>query len=301
MALDLAWVRTARVDRPAVDARVRALRGRVPHAPAARIEWLLRAVECTDLTTLQGDDTAARVRRLCAVARRPLRPALLARVGAAHRPVRVAAVCVYHAYIETALRVLAKSGVLVAAVSAGFPAGLSPLKARLIEIEESVAAGADEIDVVITRAHALGGAWRALYDEVRAFRAAAGRATLKVILATGELGRLTTVHRASLVAMMAGADFIKTSTGKEVVNATLPAGLVMARAIRIYRARSGADVGLKPAGGIRRAGDALEWMALVREELGDEYLAPARFRIGASSLLTDITDRLSSLARTSSS
>jgi deoxyribose-phosphate aldolase len=232
------------------------------------------------------------VRRLCAKARRPVREDLLQAMDAVQLPIRAAAVCVYHSLVETAVQALEGSGIPVAAVSTGFPAGLSPFNQRIGEIRASVAAGADEIDVVITRAHALTENWHALYDEVRAMREACGDAHIKTILATGELGTLRTVARASLVCMMAGADFIKTSTGKETINATLPVGLVMARAIREYRERTGHLVGLKPAGGIRSARDSLDWLALIKEELGDRWLRPDLFRFGASSLLTDIERQL---------
>jgi len=245
-----------------------------------------------DLTALAGDDTPGRVRRLCAKARAPVRQDLLEAMEATQLSIRVGAVCVYHRFVETAVEALEDSGIPVAAVSAGFPAGLSPLAQRIGEIRASVAAGAEEIDVVITRAHALTEDWRALYDEVRAMREACGDAHIKTILATGELGTLRTVARASLVCMMAGADFIKTSTGKESVNATLPVGLVMARAIRDYHERTGHLVGLKPAGGIRAARDSLDWLALIKEELGDRWLRPNLFRFGASSLLTDIERQL---------
>jgi len=245
-----------------------------------------------DLTTLSGDDTPARVARLCAKARSPVRHDLLAALGADRLGLRVGAVCVYHAFVETAVAALRGSDIPVAAVSTGFPHGLSPLRTRLEEIRASVAAGAREIDVVITRAYALTGAWDALYDEVRAFRDACGDAHLKTILATGELGTLRTVARASAVCMMAGADFIKTSTGKEAANATLPVGLVMTRMIRAYHERTGVAVGFKPAGGIRTAKQALDWLILVREELGTGWLDPARLRFGASGLLTDIERQL---------
>jgi deoxyribose-phosphate aldolase len=245
-----------------------------------------------DLTTLSGDDTAGRVRRLCAKARRPVRTDLLEAMGASQLPIRVGAVCVYHRFVATAVEALEGSGIPVAAVSTGFPAGLSPLEQRLDEIRASVAAGAEEIDIVITRSHVLTEDWRALYDEVRAMREACGDAHIKTILATGELGTLRNVARASAVCMMAGADFIKTSTGKEAVNATLPVGLVMARAIRDFRERTGHMVGLKPAGGIRTAKDALDWLVLMKEELGDRWLRPDLFRFGASSLLTDIERQL---------
>jgi deoxyribose-phosphate aldolase len=225
-----------------------------------------------------------------------VRPDLLEALGASQLPIRVGAVCVYHTMVDTAVRALEGSGIPVAAVSTGFPAGLSPLEQRLAEIRASVAAGAEEIDIVVTRAHVLTENWPALYDEVRAFREACGDAHMKAILATGELGTLRNVMRASLVAMMAGADFIKTSTGKETENATLPVGLVMTRAIRDYRERTGHLVGFKPAGGIRTAKDALEWLALMKEELGDRWLRPDLFRFGASALLTDIERQLEHFA-----
>src|SRR5919107_805277 len=292
MPLELEWVEGVRVNRSAVERRAGTLRTRRTVKREWQAAWLLRAVTLLDLTTLQGDDTPGRVRRLCAKARRPVRTDLLEAMGARQLPIRAAALCVYHAFVETAVEALEGSGIPVAAVSAGFPAGLSPLEQRLGEIQASVAAGADEIDIVITREHVLTENWRALYDEVRAMRAACGDAHIKTILATGELGTLRNVARASLVCMMAGADFIKTSTGKESVNATLPVGLVMARAIREFRQRTGHLVGLKPAGGIRAAREALDWLALIKEELGDPWLRPDLFRFGASSLLTDIERQL---------
>ncbi len=292
MPLTLDWVRDARVNRSAVERRAATLAGRRTVKKQWQAAWLLRAITVMDLTTLQGDDTPDRVRRLCAKARQPVRPDLLEALGAGDLPVRVAAVCVYHAFVETARKALEGSGIRVAAVSTGFPAGLSPMPTRLAEVRASVAAGADEIDVVITRAHALAGEWSALYDEVAAFREACGDAHLKVILGTGELGTLRQVLRASLVGMMAGADFIKTSTGKEPVNATIPVGLVMVRAIRAYEERTGHAVGFKPAGGIRAAKDALLWLALMKDELGPRWLRPELFRFGASGLLTDIERQL---------
>ena len=292
MPLELDWIEEVRVNRSAVERRASTMRTRRTVKKEWQAAWLLRAVTLMDLTTLAGDDTPGRVRRLCAKARAPVRQDLLEAMGAAQLSIRVGAVCVYHSFVETAVEALEGSGIPVAAVSTGFPAGLSPFPQRLGEIRASVAAGAEEIDVVITRAHALTENWRALYDEVRAMREACGDAHIKTILATGELGTLRTVARASLVCMMAGADFIKTSTGKESVNATLPVGLVMARAIRDYRERTGHLVGLKPAGGIRAAKDSLDWLALIKDELGDRWLRPNLFRFGASSLLTDIERQL---------
>jgi deoxyribose-phosphate aldolase len=292
MPLELDWIEEIRVNRSAVERRAATSRTRRTVKKEWQAAWLLRAVTLMDLTTLSGDDTPGRVRRLCAKARRPVRQDLLEAMGAAQLSIRVGAVCVYHSFVETAVEALDGSGIPVAAVSTGFPAGLSPFAQRIGEIRASVAAGAEEIDAVITRAYALTENWGALYDEVRAMREACGDAHIKTILATGELGTLRTVACASLVCMMAGADFIKTSTGKESVNATLPVGLVMARAIRDYRERTGHLVGLKPAGGIRAAKDSLDWLALIKEELGDRWLRPGLFRFGASSLLTDIERQL---------
>jgi deoxyribose-phosphate aldolase len=292
MPLDLEWLEEVRVNRSAVERRAATLRGRRTVKKEWQAAWLLRAVTLMDLTTLSSDDTPGRVRRLCAKARRPIRSDLLEAMGAEQLPIRVGAVCVYHAFVRTAVEALEGSVIPVAAVSTGFPAGLSPFEQRIAEIRASLAAGADEIDIVITRAHVLTGNWRALYDEVRAMREACGDAHIKTILGTGELGTLRNVAWASRVCMMAGADFIKTSTGKESVNATLPVGLVMARAIRDYRERIGHRVGLKPAGGIRSAKDALDWLLMVKEELGDRWLRPDLFRFGASALLTDIERQL---------
>ena len=290
--LDLDPVRVTRVNRSAAERRVQSLTARRSVKKDWQSAWLLRAIGLIDLTTLAGDDTPGRVRRLCRKALRPLREDIALALGREPDAVRTAAVCVYHEMIPTAKEALGDSGLPIAAVSTGFPAGLSPMRVRLAEIHESVDAGAQEIDVVITRAHVLLNRWEALYDEVAGFRHACGDAKLKVILGTGELGTLTNVARASIVAMMAGADFVKTSTGKESVNATLPVGLVMARTIRHYREHTGFRVGFKPAGGIRTAKDALQWMTLMKEELGDEWLEPDLFRFGASSLLADIERQL---------
>lgn len=290
--LDLGWIEAARVNRSAVERRVATLPARRTVKKDWQAAWLLRAITCMDLTTLSGDDTPGTVRRLCAKARQPVRSDILEALGVSHLPIRVAAVCVYHAFVPVAVEALRGTNIPVAAVSTGFPAGLNPFELRLREIEASVAAGAREIDIVITRQHVLTGNWPALYDEVKAFRAACGDAHIKAILATGELGTLKNVMKASLVCMMAGADFIKTSTGKEAINATLPVGLVMARAIRDYYTRTGQRVGLKPAGGIKSAKQALDWLILIKEELGDAWLRPELFRFGASALLGDIERQL---------
>jgi deoxyribose-phosphate aldolase len=291
-ALDLGLVRSTRVNRSAVERRAASLPGRRTVKKEWQAAWLLRAISCMDLTTLSGDDTDGNVRRLCAKAVSPLRHDLVEALGVADLRLTVGAVCVYHRYVATAVESLRGSGVPVAAVSTGFPAGLSPFAQRVAEIHASVAAGASEIDVVITRAHVLTGNWSALYDEVRAFRDACGDAHLKTILGVGELATLTNVARASLVAMMAGSDFIKTSTGKEPTNATLPVGLVMTRMIRDYEMHTGHEVGFKPAGGIRTAKQALDWLILMKEELGDRWLRPHLFRFGASGLLTDVERQL---------
>jgi deoxyribose-phosphate aldolase len=296
MALDLDWVEETRVNRSAVERRAASLPGRRTVKKDWQAAWLLKAITCIDLTTLSGDDTPGRVRRLCAKARNPVRGEILEALGVGDLAIQTGAVCVYHEMIETAEEALAGSGIPVAAVSTGFPAGQTPFELKLKEIELSVAAGAAEIDIVISRRHVLTGDWQALYDEVRAFREACGPAHMKTILATGELGTLRNVGKASLVCMMAGADFIKTSTGKEPVNATLPVSLVMVRMIRAYRDHTGHAIGFKPAGGISKAKDALTWQALMKEELGRPWLEPDLFRFGASSLLGDIERQLSHCA-----
>ena len=288
--LDLARVRAARVNQPAVARRIAGLNGSRSVKKFYQAAWLVKAVQCIDLTTLSGDDTPGRVRRLCAKARHPLRADLLGALGLP--TLQVGAVCVYHEMVAEAVQALQGSGIPVAVVSTGFPAGQTPMETKLREIELSVAAGASEVDIVISRRHALTGDWQALFGEIAAYRAACGGAHLKAILATGELQTLETVARASWVAMMAGADFIKTSTGKESVNATLDVSLVMVRAIREFHAESGQTVGYKPAGGISSAKGALQYLALMKEELGIRWLQPDLFRFGASSLLTDIERQL---------
>jgi deoxyribose-phosphate aldolase len=290
--LDLDRVRSIRVNKSAAERRAATIPTRRTVKKEWQAAWLLRAITLMDLTTLSGDDTAGNVKRLCAKARSPLREDLLDALGARDLNIRVGAVCVYHQWVETAVEALDGSGIPVAAVSTGFPAGLSPFEQRLAEIPASVTAGAREIDIVITRAHVLTGDWQALYDEVKAFREACGEAHLKAILATGELATLTNVARASWVAMQAGADFIKTSTGKEGVNATLPVSLAMVRQIREYETETGFKVGYKPAGGIRTAKTSLDYLLLMKEELGDRWLEPDLFRFGASALLTDIERQL---------
>jgi deoxyribose-phosphate aldolase len=290
--LNLEWVEQVRVNTSAVERRAATLGTRRTVKKQWQAAWLLKAIACMDLTTLSGDDSAERVKRLCAKARHPLQDSLVKQLGIEELNLTVGAVCVYHAFVETAVKALEGTNIPVAAVSTGFPAGLSPLAERVQEIRRSVESGAQEIDIVITRAHVFNGEWQALYDEVAAFREACGPAHMKAILGTGDLLTLRNVARASLVAMMAGADFIKTSTGKEAVNATLPVSLVMVRAIREYAEATGQRVGFKPAGGIRSAKQSLDWLALMKEELGDAWLRADLFRFGASGLLTDIERQL---------
>jgi deoxyribose-phosphate aldolase len=290
--LNLDWVKQVRVNTSAVERRAQTHVARRTVKKEWQAAWLLRAITCMDLTTLSGDDTDERVRRLCAKARQPVQQELARKLGIEELGIKVAAVCVYYRFVETAARALEGSGIHVAAVATGFPAGLSPMEERIAEIRRSVAAGADEIDIVITRAHVFGGRWQELYDEIAAFKQACGRTHMKAILGTGDLMTLRNVARASFVAMMAGADFIKTSTGKESVNATLPVGLVMARAIREYAQETGMAVGFKPAGGIRTAKQSIEWLSLMKEELGNPWMKGELFRFGASSLLNDIERQL---------
>ena len=258
----------------------------------SQVAWLLKAISCIDLTTLSGDDTPGRVRRLCAKAKSPIKRDLVDSLDIEELNLNVGAVCVYHDMITHAKAALAESEIPIAAVSTGFPAGLTPFKLKVLEIHESVAAGADEIDVVISRKHVLNGDWKKLYDEVKEYKAACGSSHLKTILATGELGTLRNVAKASWVCMMAGADFIKTSTGKESINATLPVTLVMLRAIRDFYELTGQRIGYKPAGGISKAKDSINYLILVKEELGRNWLTPNLFRFGASSLLADIERQL---------
>ena len=290
--LDLDLVDAVQVNRSAVERRCSSLTKRRSIKKEWQAAWLLKAIRCMDLTTLSSDDTPDRVRRLCSKALRPLKQELTNDLGITSLNLTVGAVCVYHALVETAVKALKGSNIPVAAVSTGFPHGLSPLPRRIEEIRDSVSAGALEIDIVITRAHVFSGNWEALYQEIKSFREACGDSHLKTILGTGELGSLRNVAKASLVCMMAGADFIKTSTGKEPQNATLPVSLVMLRMIRDYYQKTGHKVGFKPAGGIRTAKQALEWQILIKEELGREWLEPELFRFGASGLLTDIERQL---------
>ena len=285
------WFEAVRINRPAAERRAGTLATRRSVKKEYQAAWLVNALQCTDLTTLAGDDTDHRVERLCAKARRPLADHIVTGLGLNEMP-RTGAVCVYPTMVATARRALSNSGIPVASVATGFPAGLMPMGLRLAEIRYAVDQGADEIDIVISREHVFKGNWSALYDEIAAMREACGDAHMKAILATGELSTLTNVYAASMVAMQAGSDFIKTSTGKEPVNATLPVSLTMVRALRDYGARTGFKIGFKPAGGIKTAKDAIAWQILMKEELGREWLNPDLFRFGASSMLADIERQL---------
>lgn len=295
ISLDLGWVESLRVNLPATNRRAATHKTRRSIKKEWQAAWLLRAVSCIDLTTLDGDDTPGNVSRLCYKANTPVRQDLVKSLEVESLKLHVGAVCVYPQRVPDvvkALKELSCDSIPIASVSAGFPAGQTPMEQRLAEIRQAIEYGATEIDIVITRTYVLQGNWQALYDEVRACREACEEAHLKTILATGHLGTLTNVYKASLVCMMAGSDFIKTSTGKEAVNATFPVAFVMVRAIRDFYQRTGYKIGFKPAGGIRSAKDALYWLALMKEELGDEWTKPNLFRIGASSLLGDIERQL---------
>lgn len=292
MPLELGLIDGIRINRSAVERRAGTISKRRSVKKAWQAAWLLRAITCIDLTTLAGDDTPGNVKRLCAKAKQPVRQDLLDSMGVGDLNLTTGAICVYHNLIETAVNALAGSNIPVAAVSTGFPAGQIPLEHKIAQIEGAVALGAKEIDIVISRGLVHTGDWKTLYEEVAAYRKACGESHMKTILATGELGTLTNVAKASHVCMMAGADFIKTSTGKESVNATLPVSLVMTRAIRDYHERTGFKIGYKPAGGIRKAKDAITYLILIKEELGDAWLHADLFRFGASSLLADIERQL---------
>lgn len=294
-SLDLGWVESSKVNLPATNRRAASHKTRRSVKNVWQAAWLLQAVRCIDLTTLDGDDTPGNVSRLCYKAKTPVRQDLVKSLGMDDVKIHVAALCVYSERVPDAVKALKEVSAMhipIASVAAGFPSGQIPMELRLAEIRKAVEYGASEIDIVITRALVLQGNWQALYDEVRECREACGEAHLKTILATGNLGTLTNVYKASIVCMMAGSDFIKTSTGKEVVNATFPVALVMVRAIREYYHRTGYKIGFKPAGGIRSAKESLSWLALMKEELGDEWMQPNLFRIGASSLLGDIERQL---------
>ncbi|MCP4140804.1 MAG: deoxyribose-phosphate aldolase [Chloroflexi bacterium] len=293
MELNLSWALGKKVNRSAVERRTASLPTRRSVKKVWQAAWLLRALTCIDLTTLAGDDSPGRVRRLCAKARQPLRPDLIKALGAEEMNITTGAVCVYPSMVPYAVEALDGTNIPVASVATGFPSGLTPFPQRIVEVKQAVADGAKEIDIVITRHYVLTGNWPALYDEIKEFRVACGDAHMKTILGVGDLATLEQIYQASMVAMMAGSDFIKTSTGKEGVNATLNNSLVMVRAARDYFERTDIKVGFKPAGGIKTAKDAMAWQFLMKEELGNDWLKPDLFRFGASSLLTDIERQLS--------
>jgi deoxyribose-phosphate aldolase len=253
---------------------------------------LLAIIASLDLTALEGDESVKRIQALCAAARWPLADALVQRLGPLAQGVRVAAVCVHARRVPPAVAALRGSGIPVAAVAGGFPRPFEHLAPRVAEVRRAVEHGASEIDLVMRRESALAGAWDSLYRELRELRQASGTACLKVILAVGDLPELTTVARASRVALMAGADFLKTSTGRDRAHASLAAGLVMADALAAHHAATGVAAGLKPAGGIRTARQALQWLDLVATTLGSGWVGPERFRIGASGLLDDVVHEL---------
>ncbi|XP_068133486.1 deoxyribose-phosphate aldolase isoform X2 [Hyperolius riggenbachi] len=287
---NLGWISRVRVNHPAILRRSEQIQSRRTVKKDWQAAWLLKAVTCIDLTTLSGDDTPSNIHRLCFKAKHPIKEDLLRSIKMEDSGVTTGAVCVYPARVQDTVKALKDVGcdIPVASVATGFPSGQTPLKTRLAEVRTAVDDGASEIDIVINRTLALSGRWKELYEEIKLFREACGEAHMKTILGTGELGSLINVYKASLVAMMAGSDFIKTSTGKESVNATYPVALVMVRAIRDYYWKTGVKVGFKPAGGIRSAKEVLVWLSLMKEELGDDWLTPDLFRIGASTLLADI-------------
>lgn len=291
-ALKPEWFEDVLVNRSASERRAATITTRRSVKKEYQVAWQIKAITCIDLTTLSGDDTAGRVRRLCAKARRPVRDDILEALGLADAGITTGAVCVYPTMVSHAVKALEGTTIPVASVATGFPSGLTPLPQRLAEIRYAVEQGAKEIDIVITREFVLTQNWTALYDEIAAMREACGEAHMKAILATGDLNTLTNIYRASMVAMQAGSDFIKTSTGKEEVNATLPVSLTMVRALRDYGELTGQMVGFKPAGGLKTAKDALSWLTLMKEELGNRWLEPDLFRIGASSMLGDIERQL---------
>ena len=287
MPLELDWIKNINVNLSAVQKRVSTLTKRRSIKKEWQVAWLIKAITCIDLTTLSGDDTQGNVKRLCAKAKNPIRNDLLELTGI-NQKITTGAVCVYHELVEFAVSQLKGFDIPVAAVSTGFPAGLTPYEQKIEEIKASVSSGAKEIDIVITRKHVLNNEWEKLYSEISGYREACGDAHMKAIIATGDLSTLRNVAKASMVCMMAGADFIKTSTGKESTNANLTVGLTMVRQIRDFYDRTGVKIGFKPAGGIKKAKDALNWLILIKEELGEDWLNPNLFRFGASSLLSDI-------------
>ena len=291
MNLDTDLVSNIRINLSAIERRTSTLTKRRSVKKEYQAAWLLKAISLIDLTTLSGDDTAGKVERLCEKAKRPISIELHKLLNLKQGDIQVGAVCVYHHLIKEAKKNL-PNNIPVAAVSTGFPAGLSSFKTRKLEITESIKNGADEIDIVINRGFVLQNNWKKLYAEVRDFKKAANKKHIKAILGVGDLETLRNVAKASMVCMMAGADFIKTSTGKESINANLNNSLVMLRMIRHFYQMTGKKIGFKPAGGISTAKTVIEFLILVMEELGHDWINPKYLRIGASSLLIDIERQL---------
>ena len=289
--LDLNWINNINVNLSAVERRTSTLVKRRSVKKEYQASWLLKAITLIDLTTLSGDDTFGKVDRLCKKALNPIANNILSKLEINEDAIRVGAVCVYHHLVSQAKNQL--NGKLpIAAVSTGFPAGLSSFSTRKKEVVDSIKSGANEIDIVINRGFVIQNNWKQLYEEVKSFKLAANKTKIKAILGVGDLETMRNVAKASLVCMMAGADFIKTSTGKESINANLNNSLVMLRMIREFHEFSGKKIGFKPAGGISTAKSVLEFLILVMEELGDDWLNPNLLRIGASSLLIDIERQL---------
>ncbi len=289
--LNIDWLNNVKINLSAVERRTSTLVKRRTVKKENQVAWLLKAISLIDLTTLSGDDTYGKVDRLCQKAIRPISLDISNALNLKNLSINVAAVCVYHHLIVEAKKILPKN-IPVAAVSTGFPAGLSSINTRKLEIKNSIEKGADEIDIVINRGFVLQNNWKKLYKEVRDFKNIAKDKHIKAILGVGDLGTMRNVAKASLVCMMAGADFIKTSTGKESTNANLNNSLVMLRMIRHFYEMTGKKIGFKPAGGISTAKTVLEFLILVKEELGDDWINPKLLRIGASSLLIDIERQL---------
>ena len=289
--LDFKWIDDVQINLSAVERRTISLTKRRTVKKEYQVAWLLKSITLLDLTTLSGDDTFGKVDRLCQKALQPISLNILNSLELEGENILVGAVCVYHNLVSHAKKQL-QDKLPIAAVSTGFPAGLSSFETRKKEITNSIKAGADEIDIVINRAYVLQNDWQRLYDEVRTFKEIARDKKIKTILGVGDLETMRNVAKASLVCMMAGADFIKTSTGKEKINANLNNSLVMLRMIGEFYDYSGKRIGFKPAGGISTAKSVLEFLILVYEELGNTWVDPSLLRIGASSLLIDIERQL---------
>jgi len=296
VAFDSTWFENGSVDLKGLEAGVEYYSSFKVNRLDNRVAWALKAMTLTDLTTLSGDDAQSNVERLCVRACFPFFKNSFTENHSNSEFVKklhVAAVCVYPSKVKDAYETLKKLNMLdtiqIASVATGFPSGSYPLETRLKEISFAIENGATEIDIVVDRSLVLTHNWKKLYDEVVEMRSACGeRAHLKAILGIGECGTMQNVYKASMVCMMAGADFIKTSTGKEAVNANLTVGLCMIRAIQEFKRLTGKNIGLKPAGGVKTVEDSIKWLVLVKETLGNEYLSPELFRFGASGLLDDI-------------